>query len=101
VLRKLKNLDWKRMFRDFRDQMKDDNVFNGAAALGFYLMLAIFPALMFLLSLLPYLPVQDLDKAIMDVLHEAMPGDAASRPADVDLTGRGLPAAIGCGRSLL
>ena len=52
--------------------------FIGAAALAFYLVLAVFPALVFLLSLLPYLPVEDLDRAIMDLLHQGMPSEAAA-----------------------
>lgn len=60
-----------------KSQAREDNVFNGAAALGFYLMLAIFPALIFLLSLLPYLPIEGLESALMDLLHESMPGEAA------------------------
>ncbi|MFN9031222.1 MAG: hypothetical protein ACK54C_12065 [Betaproteobacteria bacterium] len=34
---------WSRFFRDLYQQICDDNVFNGAAALGFYLTLPIFP----------------------------------------------------------
>jgi membrane protein len=56
---------------------KDDNIFNGAAALGFYLTLAIFPAIVFLMAMLPYLPIQNLDQAIMDLLRQALPGEAA------------------------
>jgi len=67
----------KQMARDFWRKMKDDNVFNGAAALGFYLTLAIFPAMAVTMAVIPYLPVARVDQAIMDLLHQAMPGDAA------------------------
>jgi membrane protein len=40
-------------------------------------MLALFPAAIFVLTLLPYLPVPDLEQAIMDLLKQAMPGEAA------------------------
>jgi membrane protein len=63
--------------RDLASEIRDDNVANGAAALAFYLMLALFPAAIFLLSLLPYLPIPHLEQAIMDLLRQVLPGDAA------------------------
>ncbi|HUP57274.1 MAG TPA: YihY/virulence factor BrkB family protein [Bdellovibrionota bacterium] len=68
---------WKQFFRDLKNEIKEDNVTNGAAALGFYLMLAIFPAMIFLLSLLPYLPIPNLQQAVMDLLNQALPGEAS------------------------
>ena len=76
-MKSLTQLPWKPMAKDFQSQVNDDNVFNGAAALGFYLTLAVFPALIFLLSVLPYLPIRDLDQAIMDLLHQALPPQTA------------------------
>jgi membrane protein len=64
-------------FGDLRRKLKNDRITNGAAALAFYWMLALFPAAIFVLTLLPYLPVRDLEQAIMDLLRQAMPGDAA------------------------
>lgn len=64
-------------------EINDDNIFNGAAALAYYLTLAIFPAMIFVMALIPYLPVPHLDQAIMDLLRQAMPADAASMFADV------------------
>ncbi|MGZ9030553.1 MAG: YihY/virulence factor BrkB family protein [Burkholderiaceae bacterium] len=63
--------------RDFWRKLKADNVFNGAAALGFYLTLAIFPAMIVMMAAIPYLPIERVDQAIMDLLRQAMPGDAA------------------------
>ena len=48
-------------------------VWNGAAALGFYLTLAVFPAMIFVMALLPYLPIAHVDQAIMDLLRQALP----------------------------
>jgi membrane protein len=64
-------------FRDLKKEISDDNVSNGAAALAYYLMLSIFPAMLALITLLPYLPIQNLQQTIMDFLNQAMPGDAA------------------------
>lgn len=55
----------------------EDNVFNGAAALAFYLTFAMFPALVALMSVIPYLPVADVDAAIMDVVGRTLPDEAA------------------------
>jgi membrane protein len=63
--------------KEIWNEIQDDNVFNGAAALAYYLMLAIFPMAIFLLSLLPYLPIPDLHGAIMDLMHQMLPQNAA------------------------
>lgn len=69
---------WKQLIKDLKTEIADDNVSNGAGALAFFLMLAIFPAAIFVLSLLPYLPIPNLQQAIMDQLRQALPGEAAS-----------------------
>lgn len=58
-------------------EIGEDDVFDGAASLGYYLTLAIFPAVIFLMALLPYLPVPHLDQAIMDLLRQALPPGAS------------------------
>lgn len=58
-------------------KLGQDDIFNGAAALGFYLTLAIFPAVILTMALLPYLPIADVDVAIMDLLGQALPPGAA------------------------
>lgn len=58
-------------------ELQEDNIFNGAAALGFYLTLAIFPAMIFVMATIPYLPIPHVDQAIMDLLRQALPGSAA------------------------
>lgn len=72
-----------RFLRELNAKTKDDNVFNGAAALGFYLTLAIFPAMILAMSVVPYLPIPRVDMAIMDLLQQAMPSDAANMFSNV------------------
>ena len=67
----------KRWILALYEELERDNVFNGAAALGFYLTLAIFPAMIFVMAIIPYLPIPRVDLAIMDLLREAMPERAA------------------------
>ncbi|HCF58032.1 MAG TPA: hypothetical protein DFS52_08575 [Myxococcales bacterium] len=75
---RLPGVSFKQLAKDFKSEVKDDNVTNGAAALAYYLMLALFPALIFLLSLLPFLPIANLDQAVMNLLRQGLPGEAAS-----------------------
>lgn len=65
------------LFREMKEKVREDHLFNGAAALGFYFTLAIFPAVVLAMSLIPYLPIDDVDRAIMDLLRQALPGSAA------------------------
>lgn len=67
----------RQFMKELYRKVDDDDTFNGAAVLGFYLTLAIFPAMIFVMALLPYLPVQRIDEAIMDLLRQALPQDAA------------------------
>ncbi len=73
----------KRFFRELYKEISDDDVFNGAAVLGFWLTLAIFPAMIFLVATIPYLPVAHVDQAIMDLLRQALPAAAADMFASV------------------
>lgn len=67
----------KRFLKDVYQESADDDIFNGAAVLGFYLTLAIFPAVIFVLAVVPYLPIPNVGQAIMDLLHQALPVSAA------------------------
>lgn len=66
-----------RFFKELKNEIKEDNVSSGAAALAFYMMLSIFPAMIAMLSFIPYLPIPNLEQAIMEFLREAMPPQAA------------------------
>jgi membrane protein len=67
----------RQFLKELLREIKEDDIFNGAAALGFYLTLAIFPAMILVMALLPYLPVHNVDQAIMDLLKQALPPDTA------------------------
>lgn len=67
----------KQFFKDLGNEILDDNVFMGAAALGFYLTLAIFPALILMMTLIPYLPVPNVDQMILNALGNALPSEAS------------------------
>lgn len=67
----------KQFAKELLREAKEDDISNGAAVLGFYLMLAIFPAMIFVMAVIPYLPIAHVDQAIMDLLRQALPRSAA------------------------
>jgi membrane protein len=60
------------------NEMSEDEVTDRAAALAYYFLFALFPALLFLTSLLGMLPLQGLMERLIAYADQAMPGDAAS-----------------------
>jgi membrane protein len=68
----------KRFFKELFSAASDDDILDGAAALGFFLTLAIFPAMILMMAMIPYLPISNVDQAIMDLLRQALPSDAAN-----------------------
>lgn len=73
---------WQFLLR-LKQQISDDNVFNGAAALGFYLTLSLFPAMILLMTIIPYLPIERVDQAIMDLMKQALPEEAFGMVSNV------------------
>lgn len=65
--------DWKRVCRELWREIQKDQIANGAAALAFYMVLALFPLAIFGLSILPYLQVENLEQAVLDLVHETLP----------------------------
>ncbi len=63
----------KELWRAFQD----DQVLDGAAVLAFFFLLAVFPAALFVLSLLPSLSVPHLQKALLDLLRQILPAQSA------------------------
>jgi membrane protein len=67
-----------RFLKDLWREVLDDDIFNGAAALAFFLLLSIFPAAIFIISLIPYLHIPHLMQAITDLLHQVLPAQSAN-----------------------
>jgi membrane protein len=72
-----RKLDWKQCGKHLWREVNDDQISNGAAALAFYMLLALFPSAIFGLSILAYLPIAHLQQAVTDLVREALPGSAA------------------------
>lgn len=67
----------KRFLRDLWTEINQDDVTNSAAVLAYFSMLAIFPAAILFLTLLPYLPIPNLESTIIAAMHGSMPTQAA------------------------
>jgi membrane protein len=59
-------------------EIQDDHVLDGAAVLAFFFLLAVFPAAIFVSSLLPSLAIPHLQQAILDLLHQILPEQSAN-----------------------
>ncbi|HEY7521926.1 MAG TPA: YihY/virulence factor BrkB family protein [Methylomirabilota bacterium] len=59
-------------------EFSEDDVADRAAALAYYFLFALFPALLFMTALLGLLPIPNLMNRLMEYVGQAMPGDAAS-----------------------
>jgi membrane protein len=79
----IRRLFSKQFLLDLNQEINDDNIYNGAAALAYYLTLAIFPAMILLMTIIPYLPIDRVDEAIMDLLGQALPAEAYDMVAGV------------------
>jgi membrane protein len=64
--------------RNLWREFQNDNLLDGAAILAFFFLLAVFPAALFVLSLLPSLSVPHLQEAILDLLHQVLPQQSAN-----------------------
>jgi membrane protein len=63
--------------RDLWREIQNDHLLDGAAVLGFFFVLAAFPAAIFVLSLLPSLSIPHLHQALLQLLHQVLPAQSA------------------------
>ncbi len=82
-MKMIEGVTTRQFFSELYQEANEDDIFNGAAVLGFYLTLAIFPAMIFVMAVIPYLPIAHVDQAIMDLLRQALPRSAAEMFATV------------------
>lgn len=72
---------WKLTVRVARNILKD-NCDGYAAQIAFFFIFALFPFLLFLTTLLAYLPVPDLTRLLLKILNRFAPGDVLSLVED-------------------
>src|SRR5918998_405872 len=75
----LGGLGWKELAKRVYAEVQDDDVLGRSAQLSYYFLLALFPALLFLTSLLGYLAGEDsqLRQGLFDYLAAVLPGEAS------------------------
>jgi membrane protein len=64
---------WYSFLRDTVDKFLDNDMSERAASVAYNLILAIFPSIIFLFTLIPYIPAID-EQAIMDFFARVLPG---------------------------
>lgn len=60
----------------FREEVKNDDLSIRASSISFYFILALFPAIIFFFSLIPYVPIEHFDVKIMSGLRLVLPKGA-------------------------
>ncbi len=65
------------VFDFIRSELRKDNILIRANAMAFSFFMAIFPSILVLFALLPYLPVQDLAQTAKESISQLLPGEAA------------------------
>src|SRR4051812_31249411 len=64
-------------FREVFSSISRNSTFDLAAQLAYWSLLAVFPFLIFLLTVIGYLPLHGLDQEVMSAIYQVMPADAA------------------------
>lgn len=62
----------------FFSEVKDGSLSNKASSLAYNFMLALFPATIFLFTLIPYIPIRHFQDQLLIVIAQVMPNDAFS-----------------------
>jgi membrane protein len=75
---KLGGLSIVELARRVWSEISEDEVFDRAAALSYYFLFALFPALLFMTALFGLLPIPNLIERVVGYLERVLPGDAAS-----------------------
>lgn len=60
----------------FFQEISKDSLVNKASSLAYNFMLAIFPGVIFLCTLIPYIPIDGFQDELMDLLARVLPGEA-------------------------
>lgn len=79
---KLGGLSFPELARRVVSSVQEKNFLGQAAQLAYYFLFALFPFFLFLTALLGYLPIPNLMEQIMDLLAQALPGEALSLVRD-------------------
>lgn len=68
--------------RFFLSELKNERLSMHASSVAFYFLVATFPGLLFLITLIPYLPIADFNVVLMNALGTVLPAQAFSFLSD-------------------
>jgi membrane protein len=71
-------LNWREVFEQAGAELVEGKCFRWAASLAYYFFLALFPALLFVVSLAGLLPIEHLIDRIVAILSRVAPGDVVA-----------------------
>ncbi|GAB3981607.1 YihY/virulence factor BrkB family protein [Spirosoma terrae] len=71
-------ISWYDFLRRMFQKITENDTSERAASVSYSLILAVFPTIIFLFTLIPYIPVPNLEEQIMGILKEVLPGDTFS-----------------------
>ncbi|TAE30647.1 MAG: YihY/virulence factor BrkB family protein [Cytophagales bacterium] len=66
-------ITWYEFVKKMIDKVSGNDLSERASAVAFNLFLAVFPAIIFLFTLIPFIPIPDLQPQIMGLLQQAIP----------------------------
>ena len=69
---------WYDFLRKMIEKITGNDTSERAASVSYSLILAVFPTVIFLFTLIPYIPVENLDERIMGFFQRVLPGDTFS-----------------------
>jgi len=64
------------VFAFFFREIVRESILNKASSLAYNFMLAVFPGILFLFSLIPYIPVKNFQQKLLDLIQVALPDNA-------------------------
>lgn len=64
------------VFSFFFQEISKDSIVNKASSLAYNFMLALFPGILFLFTLIPYIPINNFQQKLLDLLQVALPHNA-------------------------
>ncbi len=64
------------VFVFFFQEISRESIINKASSLAYNFMLAIFPGIIFLFTLIPYIPIDNFQEQLMDLIQLALPNNA-------------------------
>lgn len=64
--------------QQFKEEIKNDDLSIRASSISFYFILALLPSIIFFFSVIPYLPIENVDEKIIHGLRSILPNNAFS-----------------------